>query len=340
MRIFKDAPGKHRVRGVIAAFVLLAVIYGCGPGFPIVTEEQQDLIDKVDHTSKKTQDLETRLTALEGRGADKAGMEELKLRLAETTKAVEDMGREFSFIRGSIEESGNARAQASSEISALEENARGLNERLRALEAASTQNVTDLSTLKESIKAANTQIAALATEVSALKDAIIRPADMNAAAPGDGGTEVTAPTAEKAEKPLTKTSETPETPLKKGDPEALYFKGFKLTKDKELDKATEVFKRFLNLYPRNKLADHARYWLGEIYYSKGNWERAILEFDRVIKEYPGGDKVPAAILKEGFSFDRLGSKKEARLLLERLIQKYPQSIEAKMAKKRLEELKK
>jgi len=264
----------------------------------------------------------------------------LKLRLAETTKAVEDMGREFSFIRGSLEESGNARAQSSSEISALEENARGLNERLRALEAASTESVTDLSTLKESIKTANTQIATLATEVSALKDAIIRPADMNAAAPGDGGTEVTVPTAKKVEKPLTKTSVTSETPLKKGDPEALYFKGFKLTKDKELDKATSVFKRFLNLYPRNKLADHARYWLGEIYYSKGNWERAILEFDRVIKEYPGGDKVPAAILKEGFSFDRLGSKKEARLLLERLIQKYPQSIEAKMAKKRLDELKK
>jgi len=340
MRIFKDALGKNRVRGVIASIALLAVIYGCGPGFPIVTEEQQDLIDKVDHTSKKTQDLETRLTALEGRGADKAGMEELKLRLAETTKAVEDMGREFSFIRGSIEESGNARAQSSSEISSLEENARGLNERLRVLEAASTKNIADLSTLKESIKAADTQITALETEVSALKDTLSRPAEMNAAAPENGGAEVTAATAEKVKEPTAKTSETSETPLKKGDPEALYFKGFKLTKDKELDKAAGVFKHFLSLYPRNKLADHARYWLGEIYYSKGNWERAILEFDRVIKEYPGGDKVPAAILKEGFSFDRLGSKKEARLLLERLIQKYPQSKEAKMAQKRLKELKK
>jgi tol-pal system protein YbgF len=340
MKTFMETLGKNRVRGIIASFALLALIYGCGPGFPIVTEEQQDLIDKVDHTSKKTQDLETRLTTLEGRGADKAGMEELKLRLAETTKAVEDMGREFSFIRGSIEESGNAIAQSRSEISSLEENARGLNERLRALEAASTKNITDLSTLKESIKTANTQIAALATELSALKDTLSRPADMNALAPKDGSAEVTAPVAEKVEKPLTKTSETSEKPLKKGDPEALYFKGFKLTKDKELDKATEVFKRFLSLYPRNKLADHARYWLGEIYYSKGNWERAILEFDRVIKEYPGGDKVPAAILKEAFSFDRLGSQKEARLLLERLIQKYPQSIEAKMAQKRLEELKK
>ncbi|MFQ5354786.1 MAG: tol-pal system protein YbgF, partial [Thermodesulfobacteriota bacterium] len=116
-------------------------------------------------------------------------------------------------------------------------------------------------------------------------------------------------------------------------------KGFQLTKDREYEKAKAAFKRYLALYPRSKLADHARYWLGEIYYTNGNWERAILEFDRVIKEYPGGDKVPAAILKEGFAFEKLGSKKEARLLLEKLTKKYPGTPEAKIAKERLKKIK-
>jgi len=347
MKIFTEARSLFKHRGLLMLPVLLLLIYGCGPGFPIVTEEQQDLIDKVDTTSKKTQTLEQRLTTLESRGADKEGVEELKLRLAETTKAVEDMGREFSFIRGSIEESGNARAQTSSEITSLEESARGLNERLRALEAASTGNLEEVSKLKEELIASTKKIASLEDELKALKETIERPAETGVA----GSTAITggtpaqnaAPINEKIKGPVAKAArakETPEAAIKKGDPEALYFQGFKLTKDKEFDKAAVVFKRFLSLYPRNRLADHARYWIGEIYYSRGNWERAILEFDRVIKEYPGGDKVPAAILKEGFSFERLGSKKEARLLLERLVEKYPNSPEAKMAGERIKKMKK
>ncbi|MEE9591314.1 MAG: tetratricopeptide repeat protein, partial [Thermodesulfobacteriota bacterium] len=82
----------------------------------------------------------------------------------------------------------------------------------------------------------------------------------------------------------------------------------------------------------------AQYWIGEIFYAKGDWERAILEFDDVIKKYPKGDKVPAALLKEGLSFSRLGAKKESRLLLTRVIKNYPKSNEADIAKKKLDNL--
>ncbi len=350
MKILKKAQGLFRLRRFLILPVFLLLIYGCGPGFPIVTEEQQDLIDKVDSTSKNTRDMAKRITSLESRGADKEGLEALKLNLAETTKAVEDLGREFSFVRGSLEESGNARAQSSSEITSLEETARGLSERLRVLETASADSREEVVKLKESLGLSTKKIASLEGELATLKENIKEAVDINASLSGAGLNEPTgpaaageAPVSEEIKKTLARTARTPEAKgktVKKADPEALYFKGFKLTKDEEFDKARVVFKRFLSLYPRNKLADHARYWLGEIYYSSGNWERAILEFDRVIKEYPGGDKVPAAILKEGFSFERLGSKKEARLLLERLMEKYPESPEAKMAAERLKTMKK
>ncbi len=334
MKTLREVRGLIRWRGLMALPILAILIYGCGPGFPIITEEQQDFMDKADRAAKDTVLLDKRLTALESRGADKKGLEEMKLRLAETTKAVEDLNREFSFARGSMEEAGNAQAQASSEIAALDESMRGINERIRSLEAAKASSAAEVAKLKEALNASAKKLTLLENQVAVIQSSIMSPSDST------GGTvAATAPaaasTGKKAVKPGVKTTGAAKKEQKKDDPEALYFKGFQLTKDGEFDKARAVFKSFLRRYPRSRLADHARYWLGEIYYSSGNWERAILEFDRVIKEYPGGDKVPAAILKEGFSFDRLGSKKEARLLLERLIKKYPDSPEAKMAKKRL-----
>ncbi len=367
-------------RGLFIVPLFLLATYGCGPGFPIVTEEQQDYMDKVDRTAKKTDVLEKRLDALESRGADKEGVEALKLSLAETTRSVEDLTREFSFVRGSLEESANARAQIESEISSIEEELRGIKEEIRAIGEAATSDHDELMTLKSSTAAAMTQISVLESEIGILKETLKKSIEAGIAevapgavsppplsGPGSGLTpqapasEGSAPassavagkrqggevakesgaagvkTAKAGPQP---TPATTKQETKPSDPEALYFRGFKLTKDKKYDQASATFRRFLKLYPHNRLADHARYWLGEIYYTRGDWERAILEFDRVIKEYPGGDKVPAAILKEGFSFDKLGSKKEARLLLEKLIEKYPHSPEAGKARERLKKLKK
>ena len=80
---------------------------------------------------------------------------------------------------------------------------------------------------------------------------------------------------------------------------------------------------------------NAQYWLGEIYYAKGDWEMAILEFDKVIKKYPNAEKAPASLLKQGFAFEKLGSTKEATVLLREVMDKYPKSSEASIAKKRL-----
>ncbi|MFQ5354489.1 MAG: hypothetical protein ACE5DR_06030, partial [Thermodesulfobacteriota bacterium] len=170
MKRLKEAPGLFRWRGLLALSALIFIIYGCGPGFPIVTEEQQTLMDTVDRSAKDTALLEQRITALESRGADKEGVEALKLRLAETTKAVEDLGREFSFARGSMEEAGNAQAQASSEIAALEETVRGLSERIRSLEAAKAGTLAEVSRLKEALETSSKKTAALEGEVALLSE--------------------------------------------------------------------------------------------------------------------------------------------------------------------------
>jgi TolA-binding protein len=68
------------------------------------------------------------------------------------------------------------------------------------------------------------------------------------------------------------------------------------------------------------------------------FDQAILEFDAVRRKYPNGDKVPAALLKQGFAFAELGDRVDARLILQELIERYPLSAEATKAKERLKTL--
>jgi len=98
------------------------------------------------------------------------------------------------------------------------------------------------------------------------------------------------------------------------------------------------FKDFLKKYPKSKLAGNAQYWIGECHYALREFDQAILEFDAVRRKYPQGEKVPAALLKQGFAFAELGERVNARLILQEVVEKYPQTPEAIRAKQRLKAL--
>ncbi len=99
--------------------------------------------------------------------------------------------------------------------------------------------------------------------------------------------------------------------------------------------ARAAFQDFLKRFPRAKNADNAQFWIGETYYREKWYEKAILEYQKVIEKYPKGNKVPASLLKQGLAFYNIGDKANARLILNELIAKYPHSREAKIAKKKL-----
>ena len=122
-------------------------------------------------------------------------------------------------------------------------------------------------------------------------------------------------------------------------PDELYNEAIKLIKDKDYLNAIEKFTRLISLFPNHDLASNAQYWIGEIYYAQKDYERAVLEFNEVVKKYPQSKKVPAALLKQGMAFAELGNKKEARLLLETVMDKYPSAEEGQRAKKMLKTMK-
>lgn len=122
-------------------------------------------------------------------------------------------------------------------------------------------------------------------------------------------------------------------------PENSYKLAFDAFKAGEQTKARDMFNKFIAQHPDNKLAANARYWVGETYYQEKNYEQAALEFQRVITEYPGKEKVPAAMLKQGLAFKELGDTKSARFIIKELIEKYPKAEEIPAAKEVLQKLK-
>jgi tol-pal system protein YbgF len=91
-------------------------------------------------------------------------------------------------------------------------------------------------------------------------------------------------------------------------------------------------------YPSSDNADNAQFWIGETFYQEKSYEKAILEYQKVIEKYPRGNKVPAALLKQGLAFLNLKDRVNSRLIFEELVRKYPNTSEAKAASDKLKEL--
>jgi len=106
----------------------------------------------------------------------------------------------------------------------------------------------------------------------------------------------------------------------------------------DFEAARKGFQQFLERYPKLEQADNAQFWVGETYYREKWYEKAILEYQKVIEKFPKGNKVPASLLKQGLAFANLGDKANARLILTELVQKYPRSNEANIAKQQLKGL--
>jgi tol-pal system protein YbgF len=118
----------------------------------------------------------------------------------------------------------------------------------------------------------------------------------------------------------------------KPDKESAYAAAYELFKDGKFDKGREAFQNFLKQYPDTEYSDNAQFWIGECYYFEKKYENAILEYEKVAKNYPDGDKVPYALLKQGISFLNLGDKASAKLILQRVIKDYPNTNQARTAK--------
>jgi tol-pal system protein YbgF len=117
----------------------------------------------------------------------------------------------------------------------------------------------------------------------------------------------------------------------------LYETGIEKYQAGKYAEALADLKSYLASNPDPALADDAQFWIGESLFSMEKYEDAILQYDVVAKRYSKSDKVPEALLKEGISFHKSGDPQTGNLVLQRLIQGYPNTDSAAKAKKIVKE---
>ena len=120
--------------------------------------------------------------------------------------------------------------------------------------------------------------------------------------------------------------------------EQLYQRALdKIRKEERFAEGRQLLETFSAKYPQHELYVNALYWSGEALYGEKKYELAILQLQDVISKYAKHPKAPAAMLKQGLAFNALGDGQNARTTMQKLLDEYPDSAQAKMAKKFLEQ---
>ena len=129
-------------------------------------------------------------------------------------------------------------------------------------------------------------------------------------------------------------------PVQYGAPEAtaadpataLYNSGTAAFNNRQYNDALKIFTDFTKNYPKHNLTSNAWFWQGETNYQLQNYGNAALAYQEVITKFSKSNKLPAAMLKQGMSFEKLGKREAANARYKELIKTHPNSPEAKRAK--------
>src|ERR1700692_4538089 len=118
-------------------------------------------------------------------------------------------------------------------------------------------------------------------------------------------------------------------------PDVLYNNALRDYNGAKNDLAIQEFNDYIKFYPNTDLAGNAYFYLAEIQFKAGDYQKAVANYDLVGKNFPGGNKAAAAQLKKGFALLELGKEDEGTQELKHVIQRYPRTNEATQARERL-----
>ncbi len=224
-------------------------------------------------------------------------------------------------------------ADINSRLSEVSSNLRQLQGRFEEYKYNMEKTLKDIVAERDIARA---QIASVETQLRALKDKLASAEGTAQRQPEGQKAETEQPKTEPAVEEQPK--ETPKEPA--NDKTKTYEAAYQAFKDKKYKQAREKFEGFLKEFPKDKLSGNAQFWIAETYYAEKDFESAILAYETVLKKHPESDKTSAALLKQGLSFIEIGDKKTGKTILARLVEKYPNSKEAAVAKKKIAEMEK
>ncbi|MCH9813347.1 MAG: hypothetical protein K0U47_05320 [Epsilonproteobacteria bacterium] len=118
----------------------------------------------------------------------------------------------------------------------------------------------------------------------------------------------------------------------------------KLTNAQKLKKAVAMYRKkyytksfpfFESLVKKGYKPATSNYYLGEISYYKKRYSDAIVYYKKSVGHYDKATYMPTLLLHTGISFEKLDDTENKVKFLEALLSSYPQSSEAKIARKHL-----
>jgi tol-pal system protein YbgF len=123
-----------------------------------------------------------------------------------------------------------------------------------------------------------------------------------------------------------------------------YETAFGLYRAGKYSDAIDRFQAFLQTHPSSEFADNALFWMGESYFKLNDFEQAAVAFDRVVKRFPNGNKVPDALYRQGVSLQEIGIRTgqqstygpAACQIFKRITDEFPSSDRVAEARRQLE----
>ncbi len=112
-----------------------------------------------------------------------------------------------------------------------------------------------------------------------------------------------------------------------------YLAAYQEFRSKGAPAAIKAMQAFLKKHPNTVFSASAHYWLGEfkLALEPANLQAAEASFLKVIREFDGDSKVPAAYYKLGTVAELRGNMDEALSWMNDLVKRFPDSDEARLA---------
>jgi tol-pal system protein YbgF len=104
------------------------------------------------------------------------------------------------------------------------------------------------------------------------------------------------------------------------------------------DLAMQEFTDYLKYFPKTDFAPNVQYYIGDIYYRKGDYDNSLQAFDAVLEQWSENSKTPDAHFMKGMSLRKMEKRDAAAKEFRDVIAKYPDTEIAARSKEQLKQL--
>jgi len=116
----------------------------------------------------------------------------------------------------------------------------------------------------------------------------------------------------------------------------MYQTAIDLLPGKHYETSSKKLRDYLKTYPKGAYIANAHYWLGEINFLKKNYDAAEEEFKVVVDKHAKSKRVADAMFKLALVHQYQGREAQAKQELKKVMQRYPGTSAASLAKTQLE----